>query len=153
MGKFSLSAVPQKRGAPEGGDAAKKKFPRASELVIDDARAATRPSQTRRPETAPLIVAIYEYSKRAGDVWEKFAGTEAALFQIQMKHEARPSALFDMGRGFNEYLRQAHAEDASIPESTTQLQDAGARNASSSALYIMYPLLSLLFSTAEAFAW
>jgi hypothetical protein len=44
-----------------------------------------------------------------------------------LKHEARPSCLFDMNRGFTEYLKQAHAEDESIPVTLQDLQNAGIR--------------------------
>jgi hypothetical protein len=89
MGRFSLSAaVPQAKRASDGGDggpAPKKRFPRASDLVVEDARPQRQAAASRRPETAPVICCVYEYSKKAGDAWSHFQGTDAVLYQIQRR--------------------------------------------------------------------
>ena len=36
----------------------------------------------------------WQVTDRAGDAWSNFEGTEAALYQVQIEHQARPSVTF-----------------------------------------------------------
>ena len=58
----------------------------------------------------------------AGDMWSNYEGTEAKLYQIQMTHDARPSALFNVRDGFNDFLKMAQDGDSAPPASLELLQ-------------------------------
>ena len=45
-------------------------------------------------------------SDNAGDMWSNYEGTQAKLYQIQMTHDARPSALFNVRDSFNDFLKE-----------------------------------------------
>ena len=85
-----------------------------------------RPANPNRlPDSAPVQVVVCKVTDSAGDCWSQYEGTEASLYQVQMKHEARPSALFDLIRSFGDFLKSAHAEDESVPVSLQDLQQCG----------------------------
>jgi len=125
--RFSLAATTsgKKRTLEDVSACAHPKVPKASELSIEiGARPARAPQ--RLPESAPVVVAIYKITDKAGDVWSQFEDTDAALWQVQIKHDARPCAIFDTVRSFNDFLKSAHDEEASVPCTLTDLQrDAG----------------------------
>ena len=86
MSKFWLACVP--RGAKRNMAV----VPSASKIDIEQGPSIARKSQ-RGPAKVSVVVCIYKYSDRAGDIWSHFEeGDEAALFQVQISHEARPSA-------------------------------------------------------------
>ena len=47
------------------------------------------------------------------------------LWQVQLDHAARPSFLFQHRDAFEEFLRQAHAKDTSVPETLRGLEEEG----------------------------
>ena len=55
-------------------------------------------------------------------MWSNYEGTEAKLYQIQMTHGARPSALFNVRDGFNDFLKMAQDGDSAPPASLELLQ-------------------------------
>lgn len=61
-------------------------------------------------------------SDNAGDCWSNYEGIEAKLFQIQMTHDARPSALFNIRDGFNDFLKMAQDGGSAPPASLELLQ-------------------------------
>ena len=71
-----------------------KALPKAGELTIADAQPSRAKFAKRVPVSAPLILCIYKVSDRALDIWHN-APEDAGLYQIQMRHEARPSLLFE----------------------------------------------------------
>ena len=114
MSKFSLACVP--RGAKRNMAV----VPSASKIDIEQGPSTARKS-LRGPEKAPVVVCIYKYSDRAGDVWSHFEeGDEAALFQVQISHEARPSATYDMVRTFNAFLSGMQAQG--MPKTARELE-------------------------------
>ena len=84
---------------------------------------APRPNRPQRlPASAPLDVVIYKVTKRASDVWDQFTEADGAeLWQIQMEHAARPSAIFNLRDSFQDFLKQADS-DSGIPTSLDVLQ-------------------------------
>ena len=129
--RFSLAAstAGKKRASEEVASTSQQtppKVPKASELSIE---AGPRPARgpQRLPESAPVVVPLYKVTDKAGDVWSQFEDVDdAALWQIQIKHDARPSAIFDTVRSFNDFLKSVHTADESIPTTLTDLQrDAG----------------------------
>ena len=68
--RFSVAAAAgAKRLAPEADEETtpQKKVPRASELVVETGPKPQRAAQ-RLPENAPIVVALYKVTSRAGDV-------------------------------------------------------------------------------------
>lgn len=129
MGKISLPTLPlrtelqSKRAAGAPIDTKATKIPRVSDLQLE------RPSRSfatpqRLPVSAPVIMTIYKVTDQASDVWPNFAGTAATLWQMQIKHDAKPSITFDMVGSFNEFLSEARAKDETIPASLSELQQS-----------------------------
>ena len=86
---------------------------------------APRPNRPQRlPASAPLDVVIYKVTKRASDVWDQFTEADGAeLWQIQLGHAARPSAIFNLRDSFQDFLKEAGADsDSGIPTSLDVLQ-------------------------------
>ena len=71
---------------------------------------------------------MYKVSNKAGDLWSQFEGIhEAKLYQIQLDHAARPSALFDIRGSFNEFLSEAGKGAETFPTSLDALAKGGIR--------------------------
>ena len=93
-------------------------LPRASDLTVQN-----RPQQTstRLPSSAPVVVCLYKVTDRARDVWSVVEDTSAGLYQVQIKHDARPSVTFDILGSFGSYLQKANAENDDIPATLSDL--------------------------------
>lgn len=89
---------------------------------MESAPRTNRPQ--RLPASAPLDVVIYKVTKRASDVWDQFQESDGcALWQIQLEHAARPSAIFNLRDSFQDFLKEAGADgDSGIPTSLDVLQ-------------------------------
>ena len=62
-------------------------------------------------------------TENAADVWPLYEGTDkCCVWQLQLKHEARPSCLFDCIGSWNDYLTQARVDDPSMPGSLSDMQ-------------------------------
>ena len=122
--RFSMADAALKKRAVDGAPSPSPKVPKASQLVMVEQ--GPRPLNPKRlPESAPVQVCIYKVTVCAGDCWAQYEGAGASLYQIQMKHDARPSALFDLNRSFGDFLKSMHAEDDSVPVTLQELQAAG----------------------------
>ena len=66
-------------------------------------------------------------SDRAGDVWSSYEGTDAALYQIQIEHAARPSVTFGLREAFNAFLKHANGKSEEIPSLLDNLASSGIR--------------------------
>ena len=122
--RFSMAAVALKRRAADDASSPSQKVPKAAALVMVEQ--GPRPLNPKRlPESAPVQVCIYKVSDCAGDCWAQYEGTGASLYQVQMKHEARPSALFDLNRSFGDFLKSMHADDESMPATLQDMQSCG----------------------------
>ena len=87
-----------------------------------------KPQRTaqRLPASAPVVVAIYKVTDEAADVWNAYEGKDdIQLWQVQVQHDARPSITFGIVESFNDFLRQAHADNDAIPTTLMDLQGAG----------------------------
>ena len=85
---------------------------------------APRPNRPQRlPASAPLDVVVYKVTKRASDVWDQFTEADGAeLWQIQLEHSARPSAIFNLRDSFQDFLKEAGDSDSGIRTSLDVLQ-------------------------------
>ena len=112
MSKFSLSCVPRVAKKNAAG------VPDASKIEIE---AGPTPAKRQRlPEKAPAVVCMYKTTDCASDLWSHFEeGEEAALYQVQIAHQARPSVTYDMVRSFNAFLVATQAEG---PKSVRELE-------------------------------
>ena len=148
--KNCCPADKEKRSNPYGGSTseeppAKKQFkpPAAGSLVMmESVPRMARPQ--RLPAVAPFVVCIYKAGRlpirphscagsgcgppatqvtdHAADLWNNYEGTEAKLFQIQMEHQARPSALFNVRDSFNDFLKENARSNAGMPDTVQKLQ-------------------------------
>ena len=92
-GRFNLFG---KKRASENDTAPRpSKLPKASEISIEQ---GPRPMQApkRLPITAPVEVCIYRVTNLASDLWDLLQGRDHPLFQIQLRHTAQRSIIFDM---------------------------------------------------------
>ena len=122
--RFSMAAVALKRRAADDASSPSQKVPKAAHLVMVEQ--GPRPLNPKRlPESAPVQVCIYKVSDCAGDCWSQYEGTDAALYQVQMVHDARPSCLFDLNRSFGDFLKTVHADDDSMPATLQDMQSCG----------------------------
>ena len=80
--------------------------------------------RTQRPNTAPFNVCIYKVTDRAGDCWSIFEGCpNAALYQIQIAHDARPSLLMNFRDSFSDFLKQKSTDSNSYPANLESLRE------------------------------
>ena len=125
--KFTMTSVAPVRAVAVGDSpspAKAKAVPKASQLTVEQ----SRPAIQRKLASAPVVVCIYKVTDKAADAWSSITDTSAALFQIQIDHAARPSVTFDIVRVFNDFLKDAHTENASVPPTVSDLsQQAGIR--------------------------
>ena len=56
-----------------------------------------------------------------------FEGTEAALYQIQLDHAARPSVTFGLRESFNDFLKDANSKSEDVPSKLDDLANSGIR--------------------------
>ena len=117
--------------SPQQSTTKKAKLPPADSDLVALESAAKKPAARRLPATAPLIICLYKVTSKAGDIWSQFEGIhDAGLFQLQLEHGARPSALFDIRGSFNEFLAQAAQGNEGFPKSLDDLAKGGIRSAS-----------------------
>ncbi len=90
---------------------------------MESAPKTARPQ--KRPATAPLNVCVYKVTGRAGDVWSSFEGSVAALWQIQVDHNAHQSVLFNLRDALSDFLRQASADKEGYPNGLDGLLSQG----------------------------
>ena len=94
-----LSQASGDKRAGEGGGAQqavkRTKLPPFSDLVAIEST-PKKPGAGRLPAVAPLNICVYKITDKAGDAWSQFENIPGKLWQIQMDHAARPSALFNL---------------------------------------------------------
>ncbi len=73
------------------------------------------------PPSAPLTICTYKVTDRATDLWPNVPD-DAATFQVQFCHDARPTLLFDAMGSWNEFLRELNEDDDEIPPNLQELQ-------------------------------
>ena len=118
--KFTMTSVAPARPAAVAdapSPAKAKSVPKASQLTVEQ----SRPVIQRKLASAPVVVCIYKVTGTANDVWSSITDMSAALFQVQVEHLARPSVVFDIVRAFNDFLKDAHAEDGAVPATVSEL--------------------------------
>ena len=136
---FNLTADAPKRPTADAEQSIAKKprasTPSAASLVVMDSMKKTDRPQ-RLPTTADLVLCIYKVTNRAGDLWDNFQGTDCGLWQIQavphanacvrcietrarheqVDHPAKPSIIFNLRDGFNDFLTHYSTEnEGAIP--------------------------------------
>ena len=112
---LSADDAPSKKGKT-------KKAPTVNELTVIESTPTPQRTQTLRlPVFAPVVLGIYKVTDRARDVWDSVVDESAALFQIQIKHDARPSICYELYNSFNEFLAHVHEENSEVPSSLSEL--------------------------------
>jgi len=102
--------------------AARRSTPSASALIIAEKKATG--VRTSQPRSAPVICCVFKVGDCAQDLWAA-AKPDAALYQVQLVHNCKPSLLFAFVGSFNEYLKVAHEEDTDIPATISELAALG----------------------------
>ena len=135
---FSFNLVPtplsQASGEKRAGEAGAtqqskkpKKLPDFSDLVAMESPPKMA-GASRLPAVAPLNICCYKITDKAGDSWSQYENVpDAKLWQIQLEHSARPSALFNLRGSFNEFLAEAAKETDGFPNSLDAVAKAGIR--------------------------
>ena len=70
-----------------------------------------------------MKIIIRKYSNEAACFGENFVAG-AALYQLQILHEAVPTALFRMVNHFGEFLEEQHAADSAVPKSLREFEQS-----------------------------
>ena len=98
-----LSQASGDKRAGEGGGAQqavkRTKLPPLTDLVAMEST-PKKPGAGRLPAVAPLNICVYKITDKAGDAWSQYENIPSKLWQIQMDHAARPSALFNLRGSF-----------------------------------------------------
>ena len=116
--KFAVAAVASP--ARERSRTPAQTVPLASAIVEQEA------VPRRATADGPVILTIYKVTDVAADLWSDLENREAALWQIQLKHEARPfSVTYKIKDTFSQYIKEAHKLDASMPADIEQLEKLG----------------------------
>ena len=102
--KFAKIAAGKARATPKAGELTE---------VTKTVRAQKGP--------APIVVCVFKYSDAAKDLWPAIEDPTAALFQIQIRHDGRPSITHDIFSSINKYLREASVDNAELPTSVGDL--------------------------------
>ena len=107
----------------QAGSTRPRTVPKASDVVLVEQGPRPQRQPARLPTSAPVVVCVYLVSEAAADAWPSlYEGTlGTSVWQIQMEHAARPSVLFDQISAWGDFLKKAHAEDASTPASLSEL--------------------------------
>ena len=94
------------------------KRPRLNDLV--KVEQGPRPRLPRLlPETADIEVAIFKYCCDAAVVWDVVKESGLTLWQLQLRHEAKTSALVNFYDTFTAFLKQ----DPSMPQTLKELEE------------------------------
>lgn len=130
-GKFNMDvavAIASKRTAEPMPPASTlpSKVPKADDVTFIEPPPKRAASTQRLPTWAPVLVCIYKITDEASDIWNAYEGNDGIqLWQVQVGHEARPSITFGLIESFNDFLRNAHATNESMPTTLIDLQVAG----------------------------
>ena len=122
--KFNMEKTAKptnKRGLNE--DSGSNKIPKAGDVVVDAVmpRAA---SQSTRPAHADIVVCMYKYTNRAGDLLPNYAEKEdVALYQIQIEHNCRNSVTYNFRKRFEAFLRASRENSSSVPGTVDALAE------------------------------
>ena len=101
--------------------ASKQHFiPKASQLVP---KAASVGHSSKLPGEAVIELSVQHYTNKASDVVQSLPGEP--LWQIQVKHDARPSVTSRILATFGSFLTHLHAADPNMPESLQSLRSQG----------------------------
>ena len=124
--KFTLSSLPIVSSSDSVIAKTKvKQIPKGGNLT----RVDRRPLQTHRLGSAdratPIIVCVFQATDLASDLWPDLNGTDAKLYQVQVKHDASPSIVFDFLNNFRDFLKTASVSNSQIPADLKGLATAG----------------------------
>lgn len=114
----------EKRANPYAADSASPAKKAATKAPAAE-QLAPRPNRPQRlPASAPLDIVICKVTKRASDVWDQFTESDGSqLWQIQVEHASRPSAILNLRDSFQDFLKEAGSDsDSGIPTSLDALQ-------------------------------
>ena len=112
---LSADDTPSKKGKT-------KKAPTVNELTVIESTPTPQRTQTLRlPVFAPVVLGVYKYTDRARDVWDSVVDENAALYQIQIQHDAKPSICYDLYNSFNGFLAHVHEENSEVPSTLSEL--------------------------------
>ena len=122
MGKLAAFTM-NKTGRGRGrGRASAKAAPKP--LIVPKAGALqpkAAPAGSSEPREAPVQLAIIQWTRVAHKAGESFG--DEPLWQIQLKHDGKPTVSMQMIRHFGHYLTVLQESDPNIPGSIAELRD------------------------------
>ena len=119
--KFTISSLPIASKSDGVISKTKQKpIPMAGNMTKIDRRQL----QTQRMGgPGPILMCVYQATELASDLWRELDGSDAKLYQVQVKHDANPSVIFDILSNFKDYLKRASASNPQIPSDLKSLTD------------------------------
>ena len=119
LGAFTMSKTGRGRGR---GRASAKAAPKT--LIVPKAgslQPKAAPSGASEPRDAPVQLAVIQWTRVAHKAIESFG--DDPLWQIQLKHDGKPTVSMQLIRHFGNYLTVLRETDDSIPESIQALKE------------------------------
>ena len=77
------------------------------------------PTTRKLAANAPVNLVIYKITDVAGDVWERYKGTQEPLWQIQLSQDSARPITYQMRDRFSDFLRTTDG----VPNTLQELQD------------------------------
>ena len=119
LGAFTMSKTGRGRGR---GRASAKAAPKT--LIVPKAgslQPKAAPSGASEPRDAPVQLAVIQWTRVAHKAIESFG--DDPLWQIQLKHDGKPTVSMQLIRHFGNYLTVLRETDDNIPESIQALKE------------------------------
>ena len=147
--KFSMSkcAKATNKRVLEDAPGSASKIPRAGDVVVD---AIVPRTSSTRAANAPVVLCIYKWTSKAGDILPEYAEKDVGLFQtctqactpgtpqtrsiatrafaseraplrIQIDHDCRNSVVFQFKNKFQAFLRAMRASSDALPDNLEDL--------------------------------
>ena len=88
-------------------------------MVEDGPKPPAQLGRNKFAANAPVNVVIYKISDIAGDVWERYKGSEEPLWQLQIAQDSARSITYQWRDRFADYLRTT----AEVPSTLQDLQE------------------------------
>ncbi len=87
--------------------------------MIEDGPKPAMPTTRKLAANAPVNLVIYKITDVAGDVWERYKGTQEPLWQIQLSQDSARPITYQMRDRFSDFLRTTDG----VPNTLQELQD------------------------------
>ena len=76
--------------------------------MIEDGPKPAMQTTRKLAANAPVNLVIYKVTDFAGDVWERYKGTQEPLWQIQLSQDSARPITYQMRDRFSDFLRSSN---------------------------------------------